>query len=149
MSEVDSFSKKKMPNKNKKKQSAKNWKEYKKGSSNKQSNSSKGAAHVRTSDPNNRMGALDKTSCSSDVARNLIGTALNTPYISALENSINAPPVSVGNANASSVYGYGGLPIAPPPSGNSGNYLSASTHIPPAQRAGPYIPYFPQSCKTS
>ena len=61
-------------------------------------------------------------------------------------NSLSGSSGSIGTVS-SSVYGYGGLPIAPPPSGNSANFVS--THIPPAQRAGPYIPYYPQAIKPS
>ena len=77
-----------------------------------------------------------------------MNTAVNAPYASALENSMAIPSVPMSSGN-SSVYGYGGLPIAPPLNGNSTSFLSASSHIPPAQRAGPYIPYFPQASKPS
>ena len=75
-----------------------------------------------------------------------MGALPNSPY--ALGGSMGSPPGSV-NSGTSSVYGYGGLPIAPPPNGNTSNFLAGSSHIPPAQRAGPYIPYFPQACKPS
>ena len=145
MPEVENSSKKKSSCKSKKKQGAK------KGNScsGRQSNSSKGASNVRTADSVNKATSQAKSSCLSGVNRNQMSNVLNSPYVSTLGNSITAPPLSMGSGNNSSVYGYGGLPIAPPTSGNSANFLGASTHIPPAQRAGPYIPYFPQSCKPS
>ena len=142
MSEIEP-TKKRTQNKAKKKQSTKKVSV----TSGKQSNSSKGAANIRSTDLNNGTSSQDKTSGSTYPSRTL-NTTSNASYVSALGNSMVAPPVSISGGPAS-VYGYGGLPIAPPPNGNPGSFMSSSTHIPPAQRAGPYIPYFPQPCKPS
>ena len=135
--------KKGQSNKNKKKQNTKKGT----SSNSKQSNSSKGAASLRVTDLNNGNTSRDKTPTSTHQPRNM-NTAVNGPYASALGNSMAMPSVSINSGNPS-VYGYGGLPIAPPLNGNSTGLLSASSHIPPAQRAGPYIPYFPQASKPS
>ena len=141
MAEVEPTAKKRAQNKNKKKQSTR------KGGVNtgKQMNSSKGPAKFPTAGLNNGSTLQNQTRGSSGLPSR---SMMNTPHVSALGTSIPAPPVSMSGATAS-VYGYGGLPIAPPPNGNTSNFLATSTHIPPAQRAGPYIPYFPQPCKPS
>ena len=115
----------------------------------KQKSSSKGASNSRSKEPNKEKATRDKTSSKlppNFPPGNLMGALPNSPY--ALGGSMGAPLGSV-NSGTSSVYGYGGLPIAPPPNGNTSNFLAGSSHIPPAQRAGPYIPYFPQACKPS
>ena len=86
----------------------------------------------------------EKTTTTS--AHNKRNYNISNAYSSVIGNSLSGSSGSIGTVS-SSVYGYGGLPIAPPPSGNSANFVS--THIPPAQRAGPYIPYYPQAIKPS
>ena len=144
LSAVESPAKKKsQSNKNKKKQNTK------KGttSNSKQSNSSKGATNNRMTDVNHGSTSKDKTTASTHQPRNM-NTLAHAPYASAMASSMAVPSVPISSGNPS-VYGYGGLPIAPPLNGNATGFLSSSSHIPPAQRAGPYIPYFPQASKPS
>ena len=144
--EAASSAKKKPPNKkSSKKQSTKKVA----SDHEKQKSSSKGASNSRSKEPHKEKSTRDKTSSKlppNFPPGNLMGALPNSPY--ALGGSMGSPPGSV-NSGTSSVYGYGGLPIAPPPNGNTSNFLAGSSHIPPAQRAGPYIPYFPQACKPS
>ena len=129
-------------NKGKKKQNTK-----KSTSNTKQANPSKGSSNQRNADLSNGNTSRDKPTASAHLPRNM-NALLNAPYGATLGNSMAVPAVSISSAN-SSVYGYGGLPTAPPISGNSSSFMPASSHIPPAQRAGPYIPYYPQASKPS
>ena len=138
LSEGESRAKRRAQNKNRKKQNTKK----NAANSGKQLHTNK-RPNIPVAALNNSTASQNKATGSSTFpSRNM----MNTPNVSAIGTSFPAP-ASISGGSAS-VYGYGGLPIAPPPNGNA-NFLATNSHIPPAQRAGPYIPYFPQPCKPS
>ena len=137
--EHESIPKKRTQNKNKKKQTPK-----KPNTTNcKQSNTTKETPTNSRKGDSNSSGKQNEKPVSNNNKR-LHNSGSNIPFATGIGNTLGSSgSVSTG----SSVYGYGGLPIAPPPNGNSANFMA--THVPPAQRAGPYIPYFPQAIKPS
>ena len=141
MSEVESPAKKKVQNKNSKKKQ--NSKKNTPSSSGKQATtaSKRGATNSRVGGLNNRAITQNRTMGSGGFPYRTMNTT-TTNMVSGTLDSLSAPTVPL-SGGTTSVYGYGGLPIAAPPNNSAGNYLSAQAHIPPAQRAGPYIPYFP------
>ena len=131
-----------MQNKNKKKPAPKKAS----AANNKQSNNPNEASTGLRKNDSNGSKSNEKTPATSAYNRRSYNSGSNVGYTSGVANTLGGASGSI-SAGSSSVYGYGGLPIAPPPNGNSGNFVT--THIPPAQRAGPYIPYFPQAIKPS
>ena len=140
MSEAESPAKKKVQNKNSKKKQ--NSKKNTPSSSGKQgtTTSKRGATTSRVGGLNNRAITQNRTMGSGAFPHRTMNTTTN--MASGTFNSLSASSLPL-NGGTTSVYGYGGLPIAAPPNNSARNYLSAQAHIPPAQRAGPYIPYFP------
>ena len=138
--DAESPTKKKVQNKNSKKKQ--NSKKNTPSSSGKQgtTTSKRGATTSRVGGLNNRGITQNRTMGSGFPHRTMTTTTTDTA--SGTFNSLSAASLPL-SGGTTSVYGYGGLPIAAPPNNSARNYLSAQAHIPPAQRAGPYIPYFP------